>query len=310
MKTNQFSWRAAGIAGFTILVLVLMLMSVSESHAAAKEKKGWLGVQIKELTPSLRDEYSVGDRKGLLITEVVPCSPADKAGLEDEDVILTYDGKQVEKADVFASLVQKTKPRTTVKIGIFREGTEQTINVKIGKAKRTQSAFFQDEFIKKFNIQENGPKLGVKVHPLNKDLAAYFNAAEESGVLVLDVIDDTPAEEAGLKAGDVITQVDDKTIKNPDELIETISDYDEDEEVTIQYIRHGKSGKAKATLKEIETSMQLPGKAGKKIIRKYNTGQGHDVEIFMPDDASPGEFIQPKSRQIIIKKHGTGSDVI
>lgn len=311
MKTNFFSNQSLKSVSLSVFFIPLFLSLSSDANAAAKTKKGWLGVQIQELTPTLKEALKVGDRKGLLISEVIDGSPADKAGLEDEDVILTYDGKQVEKSDEFAQMVKKTEPKKVVKIKILREGKEQTIVAKIGKKKRLQYIHEGDQlFAKFFSFKSGGPKLGIKVQPLNKDLAAYFKVDADEGVLVLEVTEDSPAEKGGLKAGDVLKKIDDEEVANPEELIEALEEYEEGDALTVEYVRRGKSAKAEIELEEIEDakSYHFKMKKPKYHIRKFSPGGSHDIDIIVPE--APGHFKGHDPANIIIKKKFIGVDSI
>jgi serine protease Do len=97
-------------------------------------------------------------------------------------------------------------------------------------------------------FQSGRPRLGVEVHELNADLAPYFNAQPEQGVLVLKVIEDTPAAKAGLKAGDVLLKVDDEATNSPEELVEILGEYEDGDEIRLEYSRAGKNSSLKLEL--------------------------------------------------------------
>lgn len=227
------------IFSLILLVFSVLFYAGEEVNAAKKSRRGWLGVYIQELTPSLREALKLGDRKGLVITEVVEDSPADEAGLREEDVILEFDGKKVEKVREFTRLVRRTPPGTRVKLLIFRDGKEKEIEVEIGKSrKRDVDVLVLGD--KGLRIHFGYPRLGVRVHDLNADLADYFHVKEYEGVLILDVQEDSPAEDADLKPGDVITKIDDEKINDVEDLKETLEDYDEGDVVTVEIVRKGK----------------------------------------------------------------------
>ena len=227
------------ILSLILLVFAVLFYANEEVNAAKKSRRGWLGIYIQELTPSLREALKLGDRKGLIITEVVEDSPADEAGLQEEDVILEFDGKKVEKVREFTRLVRRTPPGTRVKLLIFRDGKEKEIEVEIGRSrKRDVDVFvFGDKGLR---IYFGHPRLGVRVHDLNADLAEYFHVDENEGVLILEVQEDSPAEDAGLKPGDVITKIDDEKISDVEDLNETLGEYEEGDLVTVEFVRKGK----------------------------------------------------------------------
>jgi len=240
--------------GFTCRMLMLVLMtglifSQMISSVQAKSKRGWLGVRVVEITPSMRDDFSLGDRFGLLIVDVERESPADDAGLREDDVIISFDEKAYEQVTSFTRAVRATQPGTTVKLKIVRDGRDRELQADIGRQRR-QHLGSMSWGPHDFSFGFGGPRLGVHVVALNDDLAEYFDGKAAGGILITEVLEDTPAEEAGLKAGDVITRVDDLDVSEPDELIEALNEYDEGEEVTIEFVRKGKTETVAVTLED------------------------------------------------------------
>lgn len=107
---------------------ILLYLATAGTAAEGKPviKRGWIGVSVQELTPSLRDAMQLGSRTGLLINDVVADSPADEAGLRQEDVLLEFNGEKVERVKRLSSLVRNTEPNTDVEVKIFREGEENS----------------------------------------------------------------------------------------------------------------------------------------------------------------------------------------
>jgi serine protease Do len=246
-------YRSLMAAGMFAFAASFLLLNQDARGAQEKSAKGWLGVSVRELTPSMRDDYQVGNRTGLLIVDVVRNSPADDAGLREDDVILKYAGQAVEKTDEFSNLVLETEPGKKVKILILRDGEEKEFEAEIAKRRAVKKRAFHWSG-RRFEIPIGRPLLGVQVQELNEDLAPYFNVAKNSGVLITEVSEDSPAEKAGLKAGDVITKINDSKIADHRDLIETLEDYEEGEAVTIEYVRKGKT---ETTEVELEGS-ELP----------------------------------------------------
>jgi S1-C subfamily serine protease len=280
--------RMAGAAAFFVIFGALLFVALRDGKAVEKTKKSWLGVSVQELTPSLRDAMKVGNRPGLLITNVVRNSPADDADLRDEDVLLSFDGKTVEKADDFVRLVRNTPPDKKVKIKILRDGEEREIEVTLEARKTVSSprAFAYNWGGDGRNLIAFGrPRLGVQVQELNKDLAPYFKVEEKGGVLVLDVTADSPAEKAGLKAGDVITKIDGEKIIDADDLINALQDYEEGDEATIEYVRQGKTATVQAALESSEDhGFHIWGPDRQKIrIRNFGADNWRDADLIAPE---------------------------
>jgi C-terminal processing protease CtpA/Prc len=288
MLKKMLTHRMIGAAAFFVVFGALLFVALRDGKAVEKTKKSWLGVSVQELTPSLRDAMKVGNRPGLLITNVVQNSPADDANLREEDVLLSFDGKTVEKADDFVRLVRNTPPDKKVKIKILRDGEEREIEITLEARKTASSprAFAYGWGGDGRNLMAFGrPRLGVQVQELNKDLAPYFKVEEKGGVLVLDVTADSPAEKAGLKAGDVITKIDDEKITDADDLISTLRDYEEGDEATIEYVRQGKTATVQATLESSEDhGFHIWGPDRQKIrIRNFGADNWRDADLIAPE---------------------------
>lgn len=287
MLKKMLTHRMTGAAAFFVIFGALLFVALRDGKAVEKTKKSWLGVSVQELTPSLRDAMKVGNRPGLLITNVVQNSPADDANLREDDVLLSFDGKTVEKADDFVRLVRNTPPDKKVKIKILRDGEEREIEA-ILEARKTASsprAFAYNWSGDGRNLIALGrPRLGVQVQELNKDLAPYFKVEEKGGVLVLEVTKDSPAEKAGLKAGDVITKVDGEKITDADDLIDTLRDYEEGDEATIEYVRQGKTATVQAALESSDDhGFHIWGPDRNKIrIRNFGSDNWRDADLIAP----------------------------
>jgi serine protease Do len=267
----------------SLAVIALAAIAVSV-NAAGRTEKGWLGVSVREMTPSMRQEFELGERSGLLIVDVVRDSPADDAGLWEDDVILKYDGTAVELADEFARLVRQTEPAKSVSILISRDREEKQIEVEIAKRKPKKSFVnWGDSLALRFDR----PQLGVYVHELNADLAPYFKVEKESGALISEVVADSPAETAGLKAGDVIVRIDDIKISHPKDLYEDMEDYAVGDTMTVEYIRKGKAGKVGI---ELERSRSRGFRIG---------GPSADRLEILPLDRVPGVHVLPRPPKVI-----------
>lgn len=237
---SRFSLRFYRFLSVPVLFAILMIMFACETgEVLAKSKKGWLGLSVRELTPSMREDLKLGDRSGLLIINVVPGSPADDAGLREEDVIFKYDGKSVEQIDDFVRMVKNTPPETSLEIDIVRHGADKTVEVIIGKKRRKNWYFGMGDGDHQFLFLSGQPRLGLKVHEMNKDLSEYFKGAEDGAVLVLSVFEDSPAEKSGLKAGDVILKVEDEKVSSTEDLLNTLAEYQDGDVVTVEYLRKG-----------------------------------------------------------------------
>ena len=217
-----------------------------------------IGVQVTENKES-----------GVLVEEVQPDSPAEKAGVKRSDVIVTFDGEHVRSVRQFSRLVQETPPGRSVKATVLRDGKQQDLQITPREPRGALSGRFvdrdslpdlgilRDRFPDvgmwrggipfNFDIQAaiSGRRLGVDVDPLTDQLAQYFGARE--GVLVRSVTDGSAASRAGLKAGDVIASVDGQSVRSREDLVRALRDAKEDE-LTIGIVRDRKESSVKAKI--------------------------------------------------------------
>jgi serine protease Do len=188
---------------------------------AVQIRGGYLGIGIQEITAERAKVLKLHEEAGVEITRVGPDSPAEKAGLKVGDVVLQYNGMRVEGIEQFSRLVRETPPGREVKIDVFRNGSVQTITARIGQHPPVRGPFPEGFGWSLPDIPRvfpglRSPVLGVDAEAIDGQLAQFFGVKE--GVLVRSVGKDSPAEKAGIKAGDVITKVDDASVGTPSEI--------------------------------------------------------------------------------------------
>jgi serine protease Do len=194
--------------------------------------KAFLGVQTQK------------DEKGARIIEVTKESAAEKAGLKVGDIITSVNETKIEDGNVLREAIGKFKPEEKVKIGIIRDGKSTAVVAELGKNKAEDMVFnknfnfnFPKDFpggnFKEFNFsnEPRKPRLGLQIQDLE----------EGNGVKITDVDNESPAEKAGLKENDVISEIDGKEIKDVDDLRNKIKDIKEGDSYKIKYKRDGKS---------------------------------------------------------------------
>jgi serine protease Do len=238
------------VAGL-ILFLSLVLVGATSYLMAAEGKssgKGYLGVSIERLSQEEKKELGVDH--GVRVTRVEKGEAADKAGIEEDDVIQFFNDEKIRRPDDLIDAVRDCKPGTQAKVKLVRDGKAKEVTVTLGKLKSKLHGFRWGDYKGYIFAAGEGGYLGVHLQSLNKDLAEYFGVKDDEGALILKVEEKSPAKEAGLKAGDIIVQMEDKTISKPEEVSDILSDLEEGDEVTIQVIRHQKKQTVKAKLEE------------------------------------------------------------
>ena len=258
-KSSKRVW----IGGLVALAAVLMLVAVTDVVSAGskdKAKKGYLGVFMQELDKEVREGLDLKTKHGVLISDVEEDSPADEAGIESRDVLIEFNGKKVDSPDELSELVGETEVGQEVEIKVIRDGKQKTLKLVVGERPDDfgwltlgDLHFDRDDFRhvdKLVHAFSARPRLGVEARELNKDLAPYFKTKAGKGVLVLEVKEESVAEEAGIKAGDVIQKVGDEPISTVDDLRRSLEDFEEGDEVAIQLMRKGKKTTVTATMDE------------------------------------------------------------
>ena len=164
---------------------------------------------IQKITPDLAESFSLKDNKGALVGDVIPEGPAAKAGIKRGDVIVEFNGYKVKNMKQLPKIVAQTTPDTDVNVVVVRDGKSMVLNVHIAILKDG------DQKIAQGGATED--PLGMQGQDITPELAQSLNLDSEEGVLVSDVTVGQSAAEAGIKRGDVITEIDRKPIKNMSE---------------------------------------------------------------------------------------------
>ena len=158
--------------------------------------RGWLGVMIQKITPDLAKSFGLKDSEGALVGDVIPNSPASRAGILRGDVIVKFNGQVVKTMEELPKIVANTRPGESVPVEVIRDGHSKTVNVSI--------AVLKDEDPK---VAAAKDPLGIHVQDITPELAKTLKLESTEGVLVAEVAPDEPGAEAGVRRGDVISQV-------------------------------------------------------------------------------------------------------
>jgi len=235
---------------FILPFLVLFLFSTINALAAAKDhRKGYLGVYLERITK--KEKKDLGISHGVRVDDVVEGSPADKAGIEEDDIILFFDGKKIESVDDLIEKVRATRPGKEVRVTILRDDKRKDLNVKVGRQRSISLSLGLGDCDKDIVLSGfGGGYLGVCLYRVTEGLSEYFGVEEDGGALILKVEDDSPAEEAGLKEGDVIINIEDEEVSTPEDVYDIISDFEEGDKVELTIIRHGDKKKIVVELGE------------------------------------------------------------
>ena len=205
---------------------------------------GWLGVGVSEVSADKMKTLRLPEERGALLGKIVPDSPAAKAGLKENDVVLEINGQRIEGTEQFRRMIHEIPAGRTANLMVWRDGHSQNIKVTVGKHEAGNMKVFADgpksfafrmpsipampdlsglEHLRSFSMISPGrPLLGIDAETLEGDFGNYFGAPNGEGVLVRGVFANSAAAKAGLKAGDVITSLNGERIRNASELREKL----------------------------------------------------------------------------------------
>jgi serine protease Do len=224
----------------------------------------YLGVSLAEIDANRAKELKLKEDYGVEITRIEEGSPAEKAGVKPGDVVLEYNGQRVEGMEQFGRMVRETPPGREVKLTISRDGAPQTLTAMLGSRKdRGFPGNFHFEMpdiripdIPQIYTTLRTARLGVEAESLGPQLAEYFGVKE--GVLVRSVLENTAAQKAGIKAGDVITKVDGMPVTSPSELSGAVRSASSKKTYTLELIRERKPQTVTVTVEEGRSERDVP----------------------------------------------------
>jgi len=280
---------------------------------------GFLGVYAENISRENMSRYRVSQVRGVGVTQVIKDSPADKAGLRKDDVILRLDGENVSSVRKLNRLVSELSPDQSVRVSISRGGSEQEVTATIGKRSNTMAqnllggeprifkwegpdlkGFKWETPLNRNNFPfnndggdmtfflSNSRRIGVSTMSLTKQLADYFGIADGKGALVTAVTEDGPAAKAGVKAGDVITAVDGEAVDSPGDISRVINRKKEGD-VTLTIIRNKSQQTIHVTPREgggFGGSMGNP-QIGRRIVIPRIEIPTIDIDVAMPNIVIP-----------------------
>jgi serine protease Do len=161
--------------------------------------RGWLGVSIQSMTPELAKAFKLEPEHGALVADVVPNSPAAKAGLKTGDVITEYDGHAIAKTGDLPRLVSNAQIGHSATMRVLRDGKPLTVTAQIATLPESEQPAEA--------TPTGGKSLGLTVRPLTPALAKRLEVPDKVGLVVTEVTDGSPADQAGIQPGDVIVEV-------------------------------------------------------------------------------------------------------
>jgi len=225
--------------------------------STADEGGGYLGVYLRDITPDDVGELGLQEESGALVVDVAEGSPADDAGLRANDVVVEFQSQPVRSVRQFQRLVGETPSGRSVAFKVIRDGAVMSMNAVIGERESSRlSHGFRvpspprsegprvfrfpgdkgENWVERIHeyipwMNGNKPVLGIEGASMTVQMADFMGIEEGEGVLVTAVLEGTPAEQAGLKAGDVITAVEGEKVEDLGDLRASLKEGDLELEV-------------------------------------------------------------------------------
>ncbi|EKF73940.1 alginate biosynthesis negative regulator, serine protease [Alcanivorax hongdengensis A-11-3] len=229
---SQIVSRSGGYMGLSFAIPMDMAMDVvKQLKENGKVSHGWLGVLIQDVDHDLADSFGLDKPMGALVSQVSPDSPAKKAGVQPGDVIVAYDGEEIQRSSDLPKLVGRTKPDSSVKMEVVRNGKHKTLDVTIGLLPDDPRLAMMGG-----DKAASGQALGLTVRAASASELANQNL--DNGVVVTGV-DDGPAQDIGIQEGDVLVSLNNQPLKDADGFAKVVSNLPDKGTVAVLVSRDG-----------------------------------------------------------------------
>jgi serine protease Do len=219
INTAIFS-QSGGYMGVGFAVPSDMVKSVMDSLVkSGKVVRGWLGVSIQDVSPDLAKQFALPEAKGAVVTDILENSPAAKAGLQQGDVIVSFDGAPVENTGMLRNRVAQTPIGKKVKVGVIRDKKDKELEVLIAEQPK-EITRGQEEGPGGPDEEVSTALSGIEVRDLSPNLIQRYGLSKsDKGVVITQVEQGSAAAEAGLREGDLIVEINRQAVKS-------VKDYD------------------------------------------------------------------------------------
>jgi serine protease Do len=226
--------QSGGNIGIGFAIPINLVKSVVEQlKAHGKVIRGWLGVAIQDVTPDLAKSFGLKETEGALVADVTPDSPAARAGIQRGDIIIEYNGTHLAGAHQLPGFVAETKVGVAVPVTVLRKGSPTNLSVTVAEMPDGKEGAGA--------TQQPAADWGLQVSDITPDLAQQFNLETTEGVVVTAVAPDSPADNAGLRPGDVITEVNREAVHNAAEYQRPVAGASNSQHLLLLVHRQGQS---------------------------------------------------------------------
>ena len=231
---SQIFTRSGGSIGLSFAVPVSVVRNVvAQLKDGGRVTRGWLGVTIQNIDKNLAESFGLDRPQGALISQLAPDGPADKSGLKAGDVIIAFDGKEVEDSAHLPHIVGLIEPGTNVDVRVVRDRREKTIDVKVGGLDADDSYALSSRQAE----SGYGGRLGLVIETVPGEVLERMGVS--GGVVVRKVVSGSSAADAEIVPGDVITLVGSSPISSTSSFDEAVAELDSGSSVPVRLIRRG-----------------------------------------------------------------------
>jgi serine protease Do len=218
---------------------------VEQLIAHGQVRRGWLGVRIQAVTDEIAETLGLNEAKGALVASIIEGGPAEMAGIRAGDVVLQFDGKDIDEMRRLPRIVAETDVDKTVDVVVWRGGSKHTLEVKVGALNEGEEkmAARASEKESSKGASEKIDDLGLTIAVLDDKLRQRFEIDDETqGVVVTDVDPSGNAAAKGMRAGDVIVEVSQTPVSTPAEVVDKIEEATKAERKSLLLLVEGESG--------------------------------------------------------------------
>jgi serine protease Do len=209
-------------------------LALSQLVTEGRVTRAWLGVVIQDVLPGMEKQFGVAPGEGVVVADVVPDSPAERAGIQSGDVVVSVDGRPVHNTNELQTEIMYRGVGERVQVGIVRDGWELTLSVVLGERP------LEEVVAPAPSPSEEAPqKFGLTVQDVTPELAQRYGLPRTEGVVVVAVESGSRAYWAGIREGDVILEVDRQPIHTLADWNQIVAEIPEDETVLLTVLRAG-----------------------------------------------------------------------
>ena len=232
---SQIYTTSGGSVGLSFAIPVGLALNVVEQlKTTGSVARGWLGVGIQDVDKELAESFDLDKPAGALVSYVEEDGPADEGGVRVGDVIILFNGNEIETSDELPHFVGQTRPGSEVDVVVMRDGKRKTLDVEVGSLDGESSSAGGSQ------SQDQAERLGLTLEELDSTAARRLKLS--GGVVVVDVARNSPAAQSYLRPGDVITLVGGRSVESLEDFENVVADLPPGRRVPLRIVRRGQAG--------------------------------------------------------------------